>query len=169
MLERKDQLINEKITKLLVEQLAHELMNYNLYKTFANYYGVEGIIQLENYYHERAHEEYTHHDWIYHFLTEADIKFVYPSIPSNNVSKIDNFVKPFELTVVREIETTNLIYKIHDACVQEGDIMTASWLYEKLIKEQIEEENTSRAALAIMRQDADIFERAKRVYSLLTP
>ena len=45
--------------------------------------------------------------------------------------------------------------------------MTASWLFDKLIKEQIEEENTSRMALTIMEEESDIYLRAKKVLKLL--
>ena len=45
--------------------------------------------------------------------------------------------------------------------------MTASWLYEKLIKEQIEEENTSRMAVTIMEEESDIYLKADKVLDLL--
>jgi ferritin len=166
MKNKKKCLISEEVGKLLIKQLQHELLNYNLYKTFANFFGAEGIIALETYYHERAHEEYDHHDWIFHYLTEADYIFEYPAIEANNI-KAENYIQPFVDTVDREIQTTQLIYAIYDKCIEEKDYMTASWLFDKLIKEQIEEENTSRMALTIMGHDADIFERAKKVLELL--
>jgi ferritin len=166
MKEREKCLLNKEIGEMLVKQLQHELLNYNLYKTFANFFGAEGIIDLETYYHDRAHEEYDHHDWIFHYLTEADYIFEYPAIEANNI-KAENYIQPFTEVVNREIQTTQMLYSIYEACIEKKDYMTASWLFDKLIKEQIEEENTSRMALTIMNHDADIFERAKRVLGLL--
>ena len=60
-----------------------------------------------------------------------------------------------------------MIYKIYDAALEENDFLTACWLYEKLIKEQIEEENTSRMALTIMEENADIYNKADQVLDLL--
>ena len=75
---------------------------------------------------------------------------------------------PFGQTVVREIQTTQLLYAIYEASLAEKDYMTASWLYEKLIKEQIEEENTSRMAVTIMEEETrNIFDKAESVLELL--
>jgi len=165
-MSRKLVLISEKISDLLVKQLAHELKNYNLYKTFANYYDVGGCLDLAEYYRKRADEELNHHNWVYEYLTDGDITFMYPAI-EQNTEKPTDYIMPFRATVDREIQTTQMIYAIYDAAMAEKDFMTASWLYEKLIKEQIEEENTSRMALTIMEEESDIYLRADKVLDLL--
>ena len=165
-MSRKLVLVSETISNLLIKQLAHELKNYNLYKSFANYYDVEGCVALAEYYKKRADEELNHHNWIYEYLTDGDIKFMYPTIEQNSEKPTD-YVMPFRATVDREIQTTQMIYAIYEAAIAEKDYMTASWLFDKLIKEQIEEENTSRMALTIMEEESDIYLRAKKVLKLL--
>ena len=165
-MSRKLKLLSEKLEKMLIDQLAHELKNYNLYKSFANYYDIEGVVDLAEYYRKRATEEMHHHDWIYDYLTEADSCFMYPAV-DKNTNAITDYVSPFRDTIDREIQTTQLIYAIHEAALAEKDFMTAAWLYDKLIKEQIEEENTSRMALSIMEEDSDIYLRADKVLDLL--
>jgi ferritin len=150
----------------MVKQVAHELKNYNLYKSYANYFGIEGIVDLEKYYQKRATEEYHHHEWLVDYLSEADFKFTYPVI-EQNTEKFSSYTDPFLQTMDREIMTTEMIYAIYKQCQIEGDYMTCSWLYEKLIKEQIEEENVTRMARTIMEESADIFIRAKQVLNLL--
>ena len=49
-MSRKLCLVSIEVGNLLVTQLAHELKNFNLYMSFANYFGVEGISDLEYYY-----------------------------------------------------------------------------------------------------------------------
>ena len=151
---------------LLVNQIAHELKNHNLYKSYANYFDVEGIVDLRKYYNKRAHEEYLHHKWISEYLGDADVKFMYPAVEMNE-EKVTSYIDAFTQTVDREILTTELIYKIYNQAQEEKDFMTSSWLYDKLIKEQIEEENISRMARTIMEEDDDIFLKAKKVLNLL--
>lgn len=166
MTNRKLKLIDPGLGKLLVDQLAHELKNFNLYKTFANFFAVESINNLEIYYNIRASEELLHHEWIYEYLSNADFLFTYPAIEVN-VEKFETYIDPFKLTVDREIQTTDLIYNLYETAIKLKDYMTTSWLFEKLIEEQIEEENVSRMALAIMEEDSGIFVKSKEVLKLL--
>lgn len=167
MSNRKLQLISKELSDLMVKQIAHELKNHNLYKTFANYFSVEGITDLEDYYNKRAHEEYEHHRWLSDFLSEADVKYMYPAVEINE-EKFTDYVTPFVQTVEREILTTDMLYAIHKKAVEEGDHMTASWLYDKLIKEQIEEENISRMARTIIEEEnVPIYLRAEEILNLL--
>ena len=152
--------------QLLVKQLAHELKNYHLYLSFANYFGVEGISDLEEFFIKRSDEEKSHHEWIKTYLTDSNYKFIYPQIEANTV-KIENHMDPFLASIDREILTTNMIYTIYEKAISEKDYMTASWLYEKLIKEQIEEENLVKTCRDIMEQDANIFVKADKILDLL--
>ena len=150
----------------MVKQIAHELKNFALYRSYANYFSVEGILDLETYYRKRAHEEYNHHEWLSDFLYEADFKFMYPAVEFNT-ERVTNYLDSFVQTVDREILTTQMLYAIYKQCESEEDIMTCSWLYEKLIKEQVEEENISRMARTIMEETSDIYLRADKVLDLL--
>ena len=61
-MEQRDCRISNPVRRLLIEQISHELYNHNLYRTFANFYGVRGLPKLEKYYIKRAEEEKVHHD-----------------------------------------------------------------------------------------------------------
>lgn len=166
-MNRKVCLLNEEIGKLLINQLVHEFENYLLYNSFANYFALEGITDLEVYFSKRAAEEKLHHDWVYNYLTEADYRIIYPVFKEDKSQHINSMISAFTATVDREIETTQMIYKIYNESIKSGDIMTATWLQKLLIPEQIEEENTSRIARDIMEMDGDIFIKAKQILNLL--
>jgi ferritin len=166
MTNRKLCLVSPELGELLVKQVAHELKNRNLYLSFANFFSVEGITDLEKYYRKRASEENSHHEWIMDYLSDGDYKFTYPAI-EKNAEVFDDYITPFKQTVDREILTTQMLYAIYQKAQADGDYMTSSWLYEKLIKEQIEEENVSRMARTIMEEQSDIYLRAERVLDLL--
>lgn len=166
MINRKLQLVSPEVGRLLENQLVHELKNANLYRSFANACGIWGIVDLEEYFNKRAIEEQHHHDWIFKYLSAADFRITYPAIPANTEIPTSP-ISAFKFTVDREIQTTQLIYAIYEKCLAEKDYMTASWLLETLIKEQIEEENTSRMALVIIEETSDIFIRANKILKLL--
>lgn len=166
MANRKLCLISDSIGQLMVKQIAHELKNRNLYLSFANFFSVEGIVDLEEYYRKRAEEENNHHQWLMDFLSNGDYKFMYPAVEMNT-EKVTEYLDPFQQTIDREIQTTQMIYVIYEQALSEKDFMTASWLYERLIKEQIEEENVSRQAQTIMEETSDIYLKAERILDLL--
>lgn len=119
--------LSREIQRLLLRQLKHELQNHNAYMNFANYFGVRGLVVLEEYYKERADEEYLHHSWIRKYLNENDAEYIYPAIDQFD-KKVEHMMDPFEITVDLEIETTLLIKEIVDQAAEEGDWATFNWL-----------------------------------------
>nr|DAW84348.1 MAG TPA: hypothetical protein [Caudoviricetes sp.] len=144
--------LSEEIIKMLITQLAAELSNHNMYKSFANWFDVQGLSKLAKYFEGRAAEEQRHHDWIYWYLTYNDADFQYPEIPAISVDVKDREY-PFRATVDREIETTMRINSIVDQALKEKDWATFQWFMSEdtntgsLVKEQVEEESISRTIL----------------------
>lgn len=119
--------LSDEMVKMLVYQMAHELENHNLYKTFAAYFHRNDLPKLGVYYDERAAEENVHHQWIYNYLIECDAEFSYPPVPAINVDITDHLT-PFRLTVDKEIETTLGINQIVNRAGEEGDWATFTFL-----------------------------------------
>jgi ferritin len=82
--------LSKNIIDMLVKQLGAELSNMHIYRTFANYYGTNGLPSLEEYYLKRAEEEYLHHSWIYWYLSYCDATFQYPQIDAVNINIASN-------------------------------------------------------------------------------
>lgn len=165
--------ISDVMIDLLVRQLQHEIYNHNLYRMFANWYALHGLIVLEEYYKQRANEEKLHHDWIADYLNDCDAEYTYPEIPKVT-AVFENLVDPFELTVNQEINTTNLIYDIVNLAMEEKDWMTWAWLMNEtpgkamLVAEQREEEALSRTALDIAQQDGSWLRKEKSIMNVYT-
>ncbi|MEG0773565.1 ferritin-like domain-containing protein [Clostridium sp.] len=117
---RKECTLSKKIQELLLRQLKHELQNHNAYMNFSNYFGVRGFVVLEEYFKQRAEEEYKHHSWIRHYLNDNDAEYIYPIIDQFN-KVISDMISPFTITVDLEIDTTKMIYEIVDQAADEGD------------------------------------------------
>ena len=115
--------LSEKMISLLLRQLWHELYNHNLYRSFAMFFGEQGLQVLEKYYIARSNEERHHHDWIYGYLSDCDACIIYPEVPAIE-EKWSTNVEPFELTVEAEIKTTMLINEMVDLALEEKDWAT---------------------------------------------
>lgn len=153
-------LISDKVIELLNNQLQDELVNHNLYRSFALYYRSKGLFSIEKYFMMRAEEEMLHHNWIFGYLAYCGIPLQYPEIPAINVT-IKDELTPFRFTQYKEIETTNAINEIMKEVLAEGDFGTAAWLIGngaiegKLVPEQTEEMSISNDIYRIAEQDDD--------------
>ena len=149
--------LSENMINILIKQISHELHNYSLYKTFANYFANNGLNLLQEYYDGRADEELLHHKWIGDYLIERGVFFKYPTIDEVD-EEFDEHLDVFKLTVEVEEETTKYIYDIVDLAHKENDYLTLGWLMQngngaKLVMEQSEELDISNTALDIASQD----------------
>ncbi len=163
--------ISDTLRDLFVKQLAHELKNFTLYNSFSVYFSCHGFEKLGKYYKSRADEELLHQQWIMEYLQECDARFEYPAIEINENQNVSDVITPFELTVDREIETSQMINAIADQAFAEHDWKTLSFLLgtfnsARLIPEQIEEEALSRTALDIMRTEDHILKKENQIYDL---
>ena len=52
--------MNEKVAKLINEQITHEFYSAYLYLDFANFYASKGLDGFENWYRVQAQEEQSH-------------------------------------------------------------------------------------------------------------
>lgn len=172
-LKRRICTLSDKMVELLLRQLSHELYNHNLYRSFANYYGINGLAVLESYYIKRAEEEKLHHDWIINYLNYNDAAVIYPEVPEIK-EDWDDPVTPFKLTVDKEIETTNLIKEMVNYSLAEKDWFTFAWLMGnspvegKLLPEQVEEESISRTALDIAEGEGSWLRKEKSIMNAYT-
>ena len=167
-LSRRKCTLSKEIQQLLLRQLKHELQNHNIYMNFANYFGVRGLVVLEEYFKQRADEEYLHHSWVRKYLNENDAEYIYPTIEQFD-KEITDMVTPFKLTVDLEIQTTQMIYEIVEQAANEGDWATFNWLngHDKetgmLVNEQVEEESISRTVLDIAESEGSWLRKEKSI------
>lgn len=161
-------IISDDMIELLYNQLQDEMINHNLYRSFALYYKDKGLNMLCEYFEKRAKEELNHHEWIYCYLKYCGINIQYPEIPATNVD-VEDELTPFELTVKKEIETTRYINEMASLALKEGDYGTFAWLngngpvIGELIPEQTEEMSVSNQVLRIAKQNNDWLSKAEAI------
>lgn len=83
--------MNEKVLKLLNEQINKEFYSAYLYLDFANYFAKEGLDGFENWYRVQAKEEQDHAMMFYQYLQNNGEDIVFESIKKPDLEK-DNHI-----------------------------------------------------------------------------
>ncbi len=158
--------MGKELEDMLNLQKDRELKNFTIYTQFSNWYKTKGFVKLAYYFQERASEEMTHHNWIADRLRECNCDYVTPYL-SDHSFDCEDMIEPFDTTLSIEMKTTLWINEICDKAIELKDHKIISWLYDKLIPEQHEEESMSLTVLNIAKQeDVDWLTKEEAILNL---
>lgn len=138
-------MINEKIAKLLNEQVNKELYSAYLYLDFANYYESEGLDGFAHWYQIQAQEERDHAMMMRRYLIDNSIRVTFDVIAKPD-NKLENHVDPLNAGYEHEKYVTSLINAIYSEAFAIKDFKTMQFL-DWFIKEQGEEEKNAEDLL----------------------
>lgn len=133
--------MNEKVLKLLNEQINKEFYSAYLYLDFANYFAKEGLDGFENWYRVQAKEEQDHAMMFYQYLQNNGEDIVFESIKKPDLEK-DNHIMVLKKALQHEKYITSSINTIYAAAYEIKDFRTMQML-DWFIKEQGEEEKNA--------------------------
>lgn len=133
--------MNEKVLKLLNEQINKEFYSAYLYLDFANYFAKEGLDGFENWYRVQAKEEQDHAMMFYQYLQDNGEDIVFESIKKPDLEK-DNHIMVLKKALQHEKYITSSINTIYAAAYEIKDFRTMQML-DWFIKEQGEEEKNA--------------------------
>lgn len=133
--------MNEKVLKLLNEQINKEFYSAYLYLDFANYFAKEGLDGFENWYRVQAKEEQDHAMMFYQYLQDNGEDIVFESIKKPDLEK-DNHIMVLKKALQHEKYITASINTIYAAAYEIKDFRTMQML-DWFIKEQGEEEKNA--------------------------
>lgn len=133
--------MNEKVLKLLNEQINKEFYSAYLYLDFANYFAKEGLDGFENWYRVQAKEEQDHAMMFYQYLQNNGEDIVFESIKKPVLEK-DNHIMVLKKALQHEKYITASINTIYAAAYEIKDFRTIQML-DWFIKEQGEEEKNA--------------------------
>ena len=138
-------MLNEKIAKLLIEQVNKELYSGYLYLDFANYYADEGLDGFAHWYEIQAQEERDHAMMMRRYLIDNGIKVTFDKIdkPDKTFKNTDD---PLKAGYEHEQYVTSLINNIYAEAAKINDFKTMQFL-DWFIKEQGEEEKNAEDML----------------------
>lgn len=134
-------MINEKIAKLINEQVNKELYSGYLYLDFANYYADEGLDGFAHWYEIQAQEERDHALMMRRYLIDNGVKVTFGEIAKPD-KQFKEHIDPLNAGLEHEQYVTSLINNIYREAFAINDFKTMQFL-DWFIKEQGEEEKNA--------------------------
>ncbi|MBR1779762.1 MAG: ferritin [Clostridia bacterium] len=131
-------MLNEKIAKLLNEQVNKEFYSAYLYLSFSSYFDSKGLNGFANWYMIQAQEERDHAMLFYKYLQNNGEIVVLEAIEKPDKT-FGNLIDPLKAGLEHEEYVTALINNIYSAADEIKDYRTMQFL-DWFIKEQCEEE-----------------------------
>ena len=141
-------MLNEKVSKLLNEQINHELYSAYLYLDISNYYKDNGLDGFANWYKIQAQEERDHAMLFMEYLQNNGYRVTLDAIAKTD-KEFEGFKMPLEAGLEHEIIVTNLINAIYSQAAEVKDYRTIQFL-DWFVKEQGEEEANAEALIRKM-------------------
>lgn len=135
------QSMNQKVSKLINQQINKEFYSAYLYLDFANYYASVGLDGFENWYRIQAQEERDHAMLFYQYLQNNNEKVTFEAIDKPDCNLTDNMA-PLKAGLKHEQYVTSLINDIYSAASEGKDFRTMQ-LLDWFVKEQGEEEKNA--------------------------
>ena len=133
--------MNEKVAKLINEQITHEFYSAYLYLDFANFYASKGLDGFENWYRVQAQEEQSHGMLFYQYLHNNGEKVTLGAIQQPDKA-LDSLMDPLKAGLEHEKLVPSLINAIYTQALEVRDYRTMQVL-DWFVKEQGEEEKNA--------------------------
>lgn len=134
-------MLNEKVVKLLNEQINKEFFSAYLYLDISNYYKDEGLDGFSNWYQIQAQEERDHAMLILQYMQNNNEKIVLEAIAKPD-TKFSDLIGPAKAALAHEQYVTNSIHAIYEEAYNVKDFRTMQFL-DWFVKEQNEEEKNT--------------------------
>ena len=141
-------MLNDKIAKLINEQINKELYSGYLYLDFANYYEDEGLDGFAHWYQVQAQEERDHAMMMRRYLIDNGVRVTFEAVAKPD-KIFKNTTDPLKAGYEHEQYVTSLINNIYAEAYKIHDYRTMQFL-DWFIKEQGEEEKNAQDMLKKM-------------------
>lgn len=135
-------MINDKVGKILNEQVNKELYSAYLYLSMSAYFSDIGLLGFANWMRVQAQEETAHAMFIYDFLIDRGAKVALTAIEAPQTSW-ESPLKVMENSLAHEVYVTGLINNIVSVAEEVKDRATMSYM-NWFVDEQVEEEANAK-------------------------
>lgn len=134
-------MLNEKVSKLINEQINKELYSAYLYLDFSIYYEAQGLDGFANWYMIQAQEERDHAMLMLKYLQMGGEKVTLEAVAKPD-KEFSSLIDPLKAGLEHEQYVTSLINDIYAAAYDVRDFRTMQFL-DWFVKEQLEEEKNA--------------------------
>lgn len=136
-------LISDSLKDSLVQQIAEEKKNANIYLSIASYLNGKGLSNLAKKFEDQHTEETEHSLILYKLLSDLSIVFIVPEVESYDISGISNIVSLAELYLEREYQTTESLGEIKKQSIDEDNHVVEERIKEMIKLQQNEYEEAT--------------------------
>ena len=154
-------MLDQKVAKLINEQINKELYSAYLYLDFSIYYEDLGLDGFANWYNIQAQEERDHAMLMLQYLQNNGVKPVLDTVAKPD-KELKDKLEVLEFGLEHERYVTGLIHNIYEAAQAAKDFRTTQFL-DWFVKEQGEEEKNAEDMIKKMKLFGD---DAKGLYML---
>jgi len=138
--------MNEKIAKLLNEQVNKEFYSAYLYLDMSNYYDDQDLDGYAHYYMVQAQEERDHALLFIKYMQNNNLKVTLEAIDKPDKT-FDSVLDPLVFAAEHERYVTSLINNIYHEAHQDKDYRTMKFL-DWFVNEQMEEEDNANTMIS---------------------
>jgi ferritin len=149
-------MLSERVTRLLIEQVGHELGAHQAYMGISFHFQRESLKGWARLFHEQAEEEAGHAAKIVTFLIDNEVPFDLPAVgvaPTHYASAAD----AVQAALASEVRVTAQFDALASAATADGDHRSLQFL-QWFIDEQVEEESTMRGLLDLIGSGINLFQ-----------
>ena len=149
-------MITDKLSRLLVEQVGHELRAHQLYMAIASYFERESLSRWAKLFHDQSVEEAGHATKIMDFLTDNNVSFDLPALKAAS-TRYGSAAEACQAALDSERSVSRDFGEMAAAALAEND-HTAHQFLQWFIEEQVEEERKVQALLDLVNSGINLFQ-----------
>jgi ferritin len=149
-------MISDRATKLLIEQIGHELRAHQLYLGMALYFERLSLMRWGKLFRDQSIEEAGHATKIMEFLTDNGVSFDLPALKSAT-TRYSSAAEVAQAAMDNEQRVTGLFQTLSKAAVDDGDHRTYQFL-QWFIAEQVEEERKVQGLIDLIASGINLFQ-----------
>lgn len=138
-------MLNEQLSRLMVEQVNKELYSAYLYLSMSNFYDEKGLKGIAFWFKKQAEEEYEHAIKFMNYLHDQNEKVTLPAIEAPK-GEFSDLKEPLILQLNHERFVTASINNIYKVATENNDYRSLKFL-DWFIEEQAEEERVAQDLL----------------------
>ncbi len=138
-------MLSKKIEKLLNEQVQHESESSQYYLAMASWAETKGLNGVSGFLYGQSDEERVHMLKLFHYINERGGHALSQGSKAPK-GEFKNVKEVFEQVLKSEVNVTNEINQLVDACLKEKDYTTHNFL-QWYVAEQMEEEKQAQTIL----------------------
>ena len=149
-------MISDRLSKMLIEQIGHELRAHQLYMGIANYFERQSLNRWAKLWHDQSVEEAGHASKIMSFLIDNDVAYELPALKAAT-TRFGSAASAIETAVDSERAVTKQFKAMASAALSESD-HTAHQFLQWFIDEQVEEERKAQGLLDLVNSGINLFQ-----------